>query len=78
MALVRSLTRDDRSSGRPHPTEVDCRWQVINGRKGVALFQLSTYGSDGRASDPKVSQTIQLDRDMAAKLVARLCETFDL
>ncbi|UTT65244.1 hypothetical protein NMQ01_11025 [Janibacter sp. CX7] len=78
MALVRSLTRDARSTSRPHPTEVDCRWQVIVGPHGASLFQLSTYGSDGRESEPKVSQTIQLDRDMAAQLVARLRETFDL
>lgn len=78
MALVRSLKHDDRSTSRPHPTEVDCRWQVINGPQGAALFQLSTYGSDSRESEPKVSQTIQLDRDMAAQLVARLRDTFDL
>lgn len=78
MALVRSLTRDERSVSRPHPTEVDCRWQVISGPHGVALFQLSTYGSDNRESEPKVSQTIQFDRDIATQLVARLREAFDL
>jgi len=78
MALVRSIKRDDRSTSRPHPTEVDCRWQVITGPDGAALFQLSTYGSDGRESEPKVSQTIQLNRDMAAQLIARLQDTFGL
>lgn len=78
MALVRSLTKDTRISGKPHPTEVDCRWQVISGPSGSALFQLSTYGSDARQSEPKVSQTIQFDRETASQLVARLREAFDL
>lgn len=78
MALVRSLARDKRSTSRLHPTEVDARWQVISSPNGATVFQLSTYGSDGRESDPKVSQTIQLNREMAGELVARLRETFDL
>lgn len=78
MALVRSLTRDQRSVSRPHPTEVDCRWQVVDGPGGVSLFQLSTYGSDDRETEPKVSQTIQLDHEIAAQLVAHLRATFDL
>lgn len=78
MARIRHLTRDERPMGREHPTEVDCRWQVIQGPNGPALFQLSTYGSDHRQSEPKVSQTIQIDRDTAAELVARLRETFSL
>lgn len=78
MALVRSLEQDDRSNSRPHPTEVDCRWQIISGPGGPVLFQLSTYGSDDRESEPKVSQTIQFDRETAAQLVARLRDAFDL
>ncbi|MBZ5737523.1 hypothetical protein [Nocardioides mangrovi] len=78
MALVRTIEREERAGSRVHPTEVDCRWQVVHGAEGVTLFQLSTYGSDDRQSEPKVSQTIQLDREIAALLIARLRETFDL
>lgn len=78
MALVRSLIHDERSIGRPHPTEVDCRWQVIHGPEGATLFQLSTFGSEARESGPKVSQTIPLDRGTAAELVARLQDAFGL
>jgi hypothetical protein len=78
MALVRSLQPDGRSVRKTHPTEVDARWQVISGGDGAVLFQLSTYGSDDRESEPKVSQTIQLNREIAAQLDAHLRETFDL
>jgi hypothetical protein len=78
MALVRTFTPDERSSSRPHPTRVDARWQVIRDRGGDALFQISTYGSDERESEPKVSQTIQINRIVAEELVRRLRETFDL
>lgn len=78
MAIVRSLTIDEHSRSRPHPTLVDCRWQQIEGSNGATLFQLSTYGSDDRESNPKVSQTIQMDREIAAKLVAELVRIFDL
>lgn len=39
---------------------------------------LSTYGSDTRASRPKVSQTIQMDRDIARQLVAVLKDAFNV
>lgn len=76
MARVRKLTREERSTARPHPTEVDCRWQVVRASSGPALFQLSTYGSDARVSEPKVSQTIQIDEAVARELVDNLRTTF--
>lgn len=78
MALVRNLARDQRANSRPHPTEVDCLWQVVTGPEDATLLQLSTYGSDNRESEPKVSQTLQLDRVVAVQLVALLCETFEI
>lgn len=70
------MTKGQEGSGSPHPTEVDCTWQVISGPGGEKLLQLSTYGSDHRQSEPKVSQTIQIGREAAAELVVRLNETF--
>ena len=74
MARVRSLRHEVRNVAA-HPTEVDATFQVIQAEVGT-LFHLSTYGSDSRASEPKVSQTIQLDREMAALLVAALRDAF--
>ncbi|PRX53565.1 hypothetical protein B0I32_127154 [Nonomuraea fuscirosea] len=62
-------------SGRPHPTEVECGYQLIAGADGNYL-QLSTYGSDGRQSEKKVSQTLQLDRERAALLLNIIKEAF--
>ena len=67
MAVIKAFHRDA-SGSRRHPTAVDCHWQIINEPDG-ALLQLSTYGSDSRQSEPKVSQTLQLDRTSAAELL---------
>lgn len=76
MARVRKLSEDNQARAKPHPTEVDCRWQVVEGTGGSILFQLSTYGSDERVSEPKVSQTIQLDKTVARELVELLNRSF--
>jgi 5-methylcytosine-specific restriction protein B len=77
MARVRELFKED-GPGRPHPTEVECGWRVIRGVDGAHVLQLSTYGSDDRQSEKKVSQTLQIDRVIAAELATLLRETFDL
>lgn len=74
MARIREFFRTN-NSARPHPTEVECGYQKLLTSTGV-LLQLSTYGSDVRASDKKVSQTIQLDQEGAAELLRILLETF--
>ena len=63
-------------SGRIHPTEVDAEWTVVTADTGERLLQVSTFGSDSRASIPKVSQTIQLDEGMAHQLRSALDDTF--
>ena len=75
MARIRSLIAV-KSNVSVHPTEVDATFQTVFGSEGVTFFQLSTYGSDGRAREPKVSQTIQVDVDMAKVLVAELTKAF--
>jgi hypothetical protein len=77
MARVREIF-PARGSGRVHPTEVDCGWQIIRGTDGSELLQLSTYGSDQRMSEKKVSQTIQFDKHSAKQLVEILRREFDL
>jgi 5-methylcytosine-specific restriction protein B len=43
---------------------------------GKRLLQLSTFGSDDRRSESKVSQTIQIDEAMAKELSKVLAEVF--
>ena len=75
MAKIRSLARVQGNS-HAHPTEVDAEWSTVMTPGGERLWQLSTFGSDTRASKPKVSQTIQVDAEMARRLQAALAEAF--
>ncbi|MEU3169399.1 hypothetical protein [Streptosporangium sp. NPDC006930] len=74
MAKIKEFFRVTKTAS-PHPTEVECGYQVILTQNG-ALLQLSTYGSDGRQSEKKVSQTLQLDRERAAELLQIITEAF--
>jgi hypothetical protein len=75
MARIRTLTRSSQSIS-VHKTEVDATFQTVMNSDGKLYFHMSTYGSDNRASEPKVSQTIQLDEETASLLVAELARTF--
>lgn len=67
MAQVRSFQNGSQNV-RPHKSEVDCYWQVIQ-TDTTPLLHLTTFGSDSRQREPKSSQSIQLDEDMARQLV---------
>ena len=67
MALIRKLEKGN-SNIRPHDSEVDATYQIIDNGYGEHLIHLATYGSDYRKSGAKVSQTVQLDRDTAMEL----------
>ena len=43
---------------------------------GTKLLRLATLGSDQRKLHPKPSQIIELDRQIASKLVRLIVETF--
>lgn len=77
MARIKSLSQSKSDAG-VHPTEVDCTWQVTHSDSGAPLLTLSTYGSDNRVSRPKVSQTIQMDREVARQLMDVLKGAFNL
>lgn len=66
MARIRTFTKAS-SISTPHPTETDAHWALVQDETS-RLLQVSTFGSDSRASHPKVSQTLQFDRDSAALL----------
>jgi hypothetical protein len=42
------------------------------------IFQIDTYGSEGRVIKDKVSQSIQLDRESALELIGLLLKEFVL
>ena len=75
MARVRSLSQGKQSI-RPHDSEVDCFYNVVDAPDGTRLLHLSTFGSDYRQSRPKSSQSIQIDEQVAQELVNLLLNTF--
>ena len=44
--------------------------------EGKRYFQIDTYGRATRDMPEKISQTIQLDRESAMKLISLLADTF--
>jgi hypothetical protein len=74
VARIRSLTQAP-GTGRVHPSDVDAEWSIVSTTEG-SLLQISTFGSDGRVSRPKVSQTIQVDQKIAEQLRCILNELF--
>lgn len=67
MAVIGSFFQSHEGRGL-HGTIVECGWQSLL-HNGETILQLSTYGSDQRKSEKKVSQTIQLDRTRAEELI---------
>jgi hypothetical protein len=77
VAIVRSVRTGPPSSSL-HPTEVDLEVKRVTSPDGVALVQLTTFGSDHRLSDPKPSQTIQLDATHAQALIQEMTRALAL
>lgn len=75
MARVRSLAQGNQAI-RPHDSEVDCFYNVLDKPDGTRLLHLTTFGSDYRQSRPKSSQSIQIDEDIAQELISLLKATF--
>lgn len=74
MALIRSFHTSSQHIRR-HQTEVDYEHTVV-GSGTDRVLHLSTFGSDARASNPKSSQSIQLDRERAQELVRIIHHAF--
>lgn len=45
-------------------------------KEGERFFQIDTYGKDNREMPEKISQSIQIDKNMALKLIKLLQEVF--
>lgn len=67
MVLIRKLEKGI-SNIKPHQSEVDATYQIVYSA-AQPILHIATYGSDDRQSEPKVSQTIQLDKRTALLLV---------
>ncbi|OYO19767.1 hypothetical protein BI335_04020 [Enemella evansiae] len=74
MARIRNLDQVSANSSA-HPTETDAEWTVVDAGD-TKLLQISTFGSDSRVSERKVSQTIQFDRRSAMVLKAAIESAF--
>lgn len=74
MAIVRALEWID-EGGRVHPTEVDCEVRAVADERATYL-QISSFGSDLRQREKKVSQTLQFDRDTAFELATYIERVF--
>ena len=77
MALIRSL-EPGTGSGRPPQSEVDGSYVTVDDPQRGTLLKITTYGSDVRKSGPKPSQVIELDQQMAEKLVEVIRQSFGL
>lgn len=75
MARLRSLEKSTQDV-KVHPTEVDCFHQVITAADGTRLLHITTFGSDQRRSDPKSSQSLQIDEARACELIGIIQTAF--
>ena len=57
--------------------EVQASYTVFE-KDGKQFFQIDTYGRDNRMMPEKISQSIQIDKEMAGQLVNLLKQTFKL
>ena len=75
MALIKNFVRRELGRGAVHPTSVDCYFHVFD-VNGTTILQLDTQGSRDRKEPNKQSQTLQLNRDSARRLVDILRRAF--
>lgn len=75
MARVKTFDKGSQNVG-VHPTEVDCFYQVISDKDGRRFLHLTTFGSDSRESQPKSSQSLQLNQEAAWELVKIIGRVF--
>lgn len=66
LAVIRNFLEGTQTV-RPHPTEVQCYYQVLD--EPERRVHLSTFGSADRTSEPKSSQSLQLNEERARELV---------
>lgn len=75
MAVIRSLQADTRAV-RPNSTTADCAYAVVVADDGEVLFNLTTFGSDGRKNVGTPSQSMQFNEPTAQELCRLLRQAF--
>ena len=55
-------------------TDAQCFYSDVNGE---TIFQINTVGSSNREFVGKISQTVQLDKDVARTLIKALSQAFN-
>ncbi len=77
MAFVTRLDEISSEHARRQPTSVDCEaFSFVDAETGERLLQLNTYGSPERKKPGGVSQTIQLNQEVAEQLARLISKTF--
>jgi len=69
MALINKITKETRNA-RLH-NEVEATYNLVI-KNGETYIQINTFGSDDRANKGKLSQSIQLSRDVIKEINAVL------
>lgn len=78
MALITkdNLTKIDKDRNTVH-NKVRATYTIFTSG-GEKYFQIDTYGSPNRELKDKISQSIQIDKEMAKELMKILIDTFDI
>ncbi|MDD6082731.1 MAG: methionyl-tRNA formyltransferase [Oscillospiraceae bacterium] len=78
MALVtkENLTKADKERNMVH-NKVRATYTTFTS-DGEKYFQIDTYGSPNRELKDKISQSIQIDKEMAKELMKILIDTFEI
>ncbi len=72
--ITRMFELEPSEKRRPH-SESECSWRVAY-RNDELVMQLDTYGSPTRQDVGTISQSLQLNEDMAVDLVHAMARTF--
>lgn len=75
MAIISKFRKCQDGPERRHLTQVECGHRSFT-VDGSTYLQLDTYGSSVRKLHGKVSQSIQLDKEMAKELKQLIERTF--
>lgn len=74
--ILRVVPGQQKISAHDVEKGVDCEHTELTDDDGTTLLHLSTFGSEGRESNRKSSQSIQVDSGIAAELIEILRATF--
>ncbi len=77
MALIKKECFSKITKDRIHVHEPAEATYSVFMNKNTTYFQIDTYGSDSRKDKGKISQSIQIDKEMALELIEILIKEFN-